>query len=89
MHEYLVGYFIFFMQPPFIERHGYFSSQINIFFLHLSQYSLRTNDCDELTWFLCMPAALARWEMSCAHLVLRESLAGEQKQAPGRMFIPI
>lgn len=60
-----------------------FLAKLTFFFLQLSQYSLGTNDCDELTWFLCMPAALARWEMSCVHLVLRENLAESKSKNQG------
>lgn len=60
---------------------GVFSAKLT-YFSSASQYSLGTNECDYLTWFLRLPAPPARWEMSCVHPALRESLAGDQNQAP-------
>lgn len=68
---------------------GFFFSQISIFSSAFSQYSLETKGCDQLTWFLCLPTTPARWEISCVHLALRESLAGDQSSAPWRMVTPI
>ena len=63
-------------------RDFFFSGQIDTFFSCLVMYPLRTNDSDELTYFLRFPEAPARWGISCVPLHLESVLAGETE--PGQ-----
>ena len=66
-------------------RDFFFSGQIDTFFSCLVMYPLRTNDSDELTYFLCFPEAPARWGISCVPLHLRvRSSRRDRAWAKGR-----
>ena len=84
MNAWMNEYISSLIQTPFVtmmhwETHFFFSGQINTFFFHLVVYPLGTNDSDELTHFLCFPAALARWRISCVHFHLEISLTRTDK----------